>query len=53
MMMATEYIQARVMNRGMERLITRRKLGQSRQDGLDLQHEDKQRLFSMSVSKDI
>ncbi len=42
MMMATEYIQARVMNRGMERLITRRKLGQSRQDGLHFQHEDKQ-----------
>lgn len=28
--MATEYIQAKVMNRGMERLITRRKLKQER-----------------------
>ncbi len=45
MMMATEYIQARVMNRGMERLITRRNLGQSRQEVLHLQHEDTQRLI--------
>lgn len=48
MMIATEYIQAKVMNRGIERLMTCRNLQQRGQDGLDLYKKTTHMALSVS-----